>query len=62
MALDTELHEAVNAAAAACVTALRAGGKVLMEPTTITGVGELVFVEDTEGNIVGAMRYDENAE
>ena len=44
----------------AAVTA--GGGKVLMDPTTITGVGELVFVEDTEGNIVGAMRYDENAE
>lgn len=40
---------------------VEAGGRVLMEPTTITGVGELVFVEDTEGNVVGAMRYDESA-
>ena len=40
---------------------LDGGGRVLMEPTTIVGVGELVFVEDTEGNVVGAMRYDESA-
>lgn len=33
------------------------GGRILMDPTTIAGVGELIFFEDTEGNVVGAMRY-----
>lgn len=34
------------------------GGEILMEPTIIVGVGELIFFRDTEGNVVGAMRYD----
>ena len=29
-----------------------------MNPYSIPGVGALIFVEDTERNIVGAMRYD----
>jgi predicted enzyme related to lactoylglutathione lyase len=33
------------------------GGRVLMEPATIAGVGELVFVEDPGGNVFGAMAY-----
>ncbi len=37
------------------------GGKVLMEKTTITGVGDLVFIADPSGNPFGAMRYDESA-
>ena len=32
-----------------------------MNPYSIPGVGALIFVEDTEGNIVGAMRYDRTA-
>ena len=35
-----------------------AGGRIVMDPYSIPGVGTLIFVEDTEGNIVGAMRYD----
>lgn len=35
-----------------------AGGKVLMPKTTITGVGDLIFFEDSEGNVAGAMRYE----
>jgi predicted enzyme related to lactoylglutathione lyase len=42
--------------------ALRTGGRVLMEPTTIAGVGELVWLADPDGNVVGAMRYDPGAE
>ncbi|MEO0593648.1 MAG: VOC family protein [Myxococcota bacterium] len=38
-----------------------AGGKVIMEKTTIVGVGHLIFFEDTEGNHVGAMQYDRDA-
>jgi uncharacterized protein len=38
------------------------GGDVVMEKTTISGVGELVFFRDTEGNVAGAMRYDSQVE
>jgi predicted enzyme related to lactoylglutathione lyase len=48
--------DAVTAAARA------AGGVVLMEKTTIAGVGDLVFLLDPSGNAVGAMRYDEAAD
>ncbi|MGC3999255.1 MAG: VOC family protein [Anaeromyxobacter sp.] len=37
--------------------AVAAGGKLLGARTTLPGVGELRFIEDTEGNVVGAMRY-----
>ena len=30
--------------------------------TTIAGVGELVWLADPDGNVVGAMRYDPGAE
>ena len=45
------------------VAAVRAsGGHILLEKTTIAGVGDLIFFEDPEGNVVGAMRYDSTAE
>jgi uncharacterized protein len=48
---------------AAVVAAVEAqGGEVLMAPTTITGVGELVWFADPSGNVVGAMRYDPEAD
>ena len=43
--------------------AIRAGGgRILMEKAVIAGVGELIFFEDPEGNIAGAMHYDSAAE
>ena len=39
-----------------------AGGPIVMDPYSIPGVGTLIFVEDTEGNIVGAMHYDPTTE
>ena len=39
-----------------------AGGTVLMERFTISGVGHLIFFEDPGGNAVGAMQYDDSAE
>lgn len=39
-----------------------AGGKVAMARSVIVGVGTLMFFEDTEGNVFGAMQYDANAE
>jgi predicted enzyme related to lactoylglutathione lyase len=35
------------------------GGRILMQPYRIEGVGELIYFEDTEGNFVGAMQYDQ---
>lgn len=35
------------------------GGRLLMRPFRIEGVGELVFFADPEGAIAGAMRYDD---
>lgn len=43
-------------AAAAAIEA--AGGRVIMAPFRIEGVGELIFFQDTEGNIAGAMQYE----
>jgi predicted enzyme related to lactoylglutathione lyase len=37
------------------------GGKLVMQKTVITGVGSLVFFEDTEGNVAGAMQYEKPA-
>ncbi len=34
------------------------GGKIVMPPYRIEGVGELIFFQDPEGNILGAMQYD----
>ena len=39
-----------------------AGGKVIMERSVIVGVGTLMFFQDTEGNVFGAMQYDKRAE
>jgi predicted enzyme related to lactoylglutathione lyase len=38
--------------------ALELGGRVLMPKATIPGVGELAFVADPSGNVVGAIRYE----
>ena len=53
---------AVDDADAAAAAARAAGGKVLMERTTIAGVGDLVWLEDPSGNVFGAMRYDDAVE
>jgi predicted enzyme related to lactoylglutathione lyase len=47
----------------AVTAAVRAnGGEVLMEKTTLSGIGELVWFADPSGNVVGAMRYDATAD
>ena len=47
----------------AVVAAVQAhGGEVLMDKTTIAGVGDLVWFADPSGNVVGAMRYDASAD
>lgn len=43
----------------ATIAAIEAGGgKIIMPPYRIEGVGELIYFRDTEGNIAGAMQYD----
>ena len=37
----------------------RNGGKIVMPKYYIPSVGTLIYFEDTEGNIVGAMQYDQ---
>ncbi|MBL8227830.1 MAG: VOC family protein [Bryobacterales bacterium] len=34
------------------------GGKILMPKVTIPTVGTLIFFQDPEGNVVGAMQYE----
>lgn len=51
----------VDDVAAAAATIVATGGTVLMEPTTIAGVGELIFFRDPAGNVAGAMRVDPSA-
>lgn len=53
-----ELTFAVEDLAATITQIEAAGGKLLMQPYRIEGVGELVFFLDTEGNIAGAMQYE----
>src|SRR5215471_11403334 len=45
---------------AAAITAN--GGKIVMQICTLAGIGRLLFFEDPEGNLAGAMQYDERAE
>jgi uncharacterized protein len=40
---------------------LGAGGKVALARSVIAGVGTLMFFEDPEGNVFGAMEYDAKA-
>ncbi len=38
------------------------GGKIVMPICTLAGIGRLLFFQDPEGNIAGAMQYDPNAD
>jgi len=38
------------------------GGKTIMEKSVIPGVGALMFFQDPEGNVFGAMQFDSRAE
>jgi predicted enzyme related to lactoylglutathione lyase len=37
-------------------------GKIVMPIVTLAGIGRLIFFQDPEGNLAGAMQYDEHAE
>jgi hypothetical protein len=49
----------VDSADAAAKAAEANGGKVIMAKTIIPTVGELVWLQDPDGNVVGAMKYEE---
>lgn len=51
--------EDVDATAQAVVAA---GGRILLDRFTISGVGHLIFFRDPAGNAIGAMQYDSAAE
>ena len=38
------------------------GGKTVMAKSIIVGVGALMFFQDPEGNVFGAMQFDKTAE
>jgi hypothetical protein len=38
------------------------GGKIVMPICALAGVGQLLFFQDPEGNIAGAMQYDSKAD
>lgn len=56
-----ECTVAVDDVGAAIAAAVSSGGRVLMEPTVIAGVGELAWVADPDGNPLGLMRQDATA-
>ena len=44
-------------------TAIEANdGKIVMPICTLAGIGRLLFFQDPEGNLAGAMQYDPNAD
>jgi len=49
----------VESADATAEAAEANGGKVIMAKTILPTVGELVWLQDPEGNVVGAMKYEE---
>ena len=40
----------------------RLGGKIVMPKCTLPSIGHLVFFQDPEGNLAGAMQYDSMAD
>jgi len=38
------------------------GGKIVMQIVTLPGIGDLLFFQDPEGNLAGAMQYDNKAD
>ena len=53
-----EITMAVDDLEATIAAVEAGGGRVVMQPFYIQGVGRLIWFADTEGNLVGAMKYD----
>ncbi len=56
-----ECSIAVKDVKSAAKTIEACGGRVTIQPFEIEGVGTLLMFEDTEGNVAGAMQYQEGA-
>lgn len=54
-----ECSISVDSADAVAKAAEANGGKVIMAKTILPTVGELVWLQDPEGNVLGAMKYEE---
>jgi uncharacterized protein len=52
-----EASFAVDDVRAVLAAAAASGGKVLMQPYRIEGVGEIGYFEDSEGNLCGVAQY-----
>lgn len=59
--LGYECSIAVDDVEATATAVKAAGGGILTPKTAIPGVGWLIKFSDTEGNLVCAVRFDENA-
>jgi len=53
---------AVGSIEATAKAVIAAGGKTVIPKSIIVGVGALMFFEDPEGNVFGAMEFDRHAE
>lgn len=54
-----ECSISVDSADAVAKAAEANGGRVIMAKTILPTVGELVWLQDPEGNVLGAMKYEE---
>lgn len=52
-----ECTVAVDDVAQCIAVALQHGGRLLTDPVVIHGVGELAWLQDPGGNVLGVMRY-----
>jgi hypothetical protein len=59
--LGFEATMAVENIGAAAASVEAAGGRIVMPEVYIEGVGRLIYFEDPEGNLAGAMQYDPDA-
>ena len=60
--IGVEATFAVDDVDATAAAVRAAGGTILMDRFTISGVGHLIFFADPDGNPIGAMQYDPAAE
>jgi predicted enzyme related to lactoylglutathione lyase len=54
-----ECTVAVDDVARSVALALQNGGRLLSDPVVIHGVGELAWLQDPGGNVLGVMRYSQ---
>jgi predicted enzyme related to lactoylglutathione lyase len=60
--IGSECTIAVPSIDATAKAVLASGGKTVLEKSIIVAVGALMFFQDTEGNVFGAIQFDPHAE